>query len=587
MTILNKFIKLLKHTIHNVLHDTLNNIDFSNVYETIYKICSSKFGMQHHHDIQSIYVTLFDNIKSFIEEEVSKCIYDELDLNVDLKHINTIWYKYINKIYVLEEVFLYMYKDAVIYIDDCILKTYVLNTVYIKLWDTTILYKLGASINTKIESILNNVRENKNNLLTDITKIQLIELFKTYYKPRYINLIDFIYRKGVDFYNQLFKERCFDLQSFNYFILHYKGVELNIIDKYEFEYKNHKDYRLHRYVTDLTFSKISDINQFLEKHVITVFFDANINNFNNNYNKDDLTHIKLVFELTKNYGLPEHRKGLMTIIIKTLYREQSQQIDIGIDIDFYFKLIIIFKELNLYDTYGYLYSDYLKIQMIEDKDIETTLNTKINKMMQKNDLQVNQFPLLLKAINYDIFCLLYQKSLYKRVLIRNIHLELEISVILSLKQHKLFSRPLDVMIKDIQMTKSLDFIDSKLNITIGSKGMWPVNQTLTKIPDSFKSHSEHIESNYKTKYPNRHLSWYSVNAIIKFKSYELQLGCHYVDLLNRFNDNDSIKKESICYKTLNKKKIDNLVSIKLLIDEGDSYRINDEFTYSKKKINLL
>ena len=35
------------------------------------------------------------------------------------------------------------------------------------------------------------------------------------------------------------------------------------------------------------------------------------------------------------------------------------------------------------------------------------------------------------------------------------------------------------------------------------------------------------------------------------------------------------------------KKIDNLVSIKLLIDEGDSYRINDEFTYSKKKINLL
>ena len=99
--------------------------------------------------------------------------------------------------------------------------------------------------------------------------------------------------------------------------------------------------------------------------------------------------------------------------------------------------------------------------------------------------------------------------------------------------------------------------------------------------------AEHIESNYKTKYPNRHLSWYSVNAIIKFKSYELQLGCHYVDLLNRFNDTDSIKKDSICYKTLNKKKIDNLVSIKLLIDEGDSYRINDEFTYSKKKINLL
>ena len=183
MNILKKIIKLLKHTIHNVFHDTLNNIEFSTVYENIYKLCSSKFGMQQHSDIQSIYITLFDNIKYFIEEEVSKCIYHELDLNnIDLKQINNLWYKYINKIYVLEEVFLYMYKDAVIYLDDCLLKTYVLNTVYIKLWDTAILYKLGTSINTKIESILNNVRENKNNLLTTITKIQLIELFKIYYK---------------------------------------------------------------------------------------------------------------------------------------------------------------------------------------------------------------------------------------------------------------------------------------------------------------------------------------------------------------------------------------------------------------------
>jgi len=231
MNILKKFIKLLKHTIHNVLHDTLNNIEFSNVYENIYKICSTKFGMQQHSDIQSIYVTLFDIIKSFIEEEFSKCIYEELELNIDLKHINNLWYKYINKIYILEDIFVYMYKDAVIYLDDCFLKTYVLNTVYIKLWDTTILYKLGPSINTKIESILNNVRENKDNLLLNITKIQLIELLKTYYKPRYVNLIDFIYKKGIEFYNLLFIERCVDLQSFNYFILHYKSVELNIIDK--------------------------------------------------------------------------------------------------------------------------------------------------------------------------------------------------------------------------------------------------------------------------------------------------------------------------------------------------------------------
>jgi len=210
MNIFKKFIKLLKHTIHNVLHDTLNNIEFSTMYENIYKICSSKFGMEQHSDIQSIYVTLFDIIKSFIEEEVSKCIYDELDLDLDLKQINNLWYKYINKIYILEEIFVYMYKDASIYLDDCLLKTYVLNTVYIKLWDTTILYKLGPSINIKIESILNNVRENKNNLLTHITKIQLIELFKTYYKPRYINLIDFIYRKGVDFYKQIYSSDFLD-----------------------------------------------------------------------------------------------------------------------------------------------------------------------------------------------------------------------------------------------------------------------------------------------------------------------------------------------------------------------------------------
>ena len=585
MNILKKFIKLLKHTIHNVLHDTLNNIEFSNVYENIYKICSTKFGMQQHSDIQSIYVTLFDIIKSFIEEEFSKCIYEELDLDVDLKHINNLWYKYINKIYILEDIFVYMYKDAVIYLDDCFLKTYVLNTVYIKLWDTTILYKLGPSINTKIESILNNVRENKDNLLLNITKIQLIELLKTYYKPRYVNLIDFIYKKGIEFYNQLFIERCVDLQSFNYFILHYKAVEINIIDKYEFEYKNHKDYRLQRYITDLTFNQIIEINRFLEVHVTTVFFEINnnLNIFNDNYNKDDLTHIKILFELTTNYGLPYHRKGLMTIIIKTLHKNSSIQTDI----DFYFKVIAILKELNLYDTYGYLYSDYLKTQLIEDKDIETTLNTKINKMMQKNNSQVNSFYLLLKAINFDIFSLLYQKSLYKRLLIRNIHLDLESSFILSLKQQNLISRPIEVMIKDIHTSKSLNFIDSKLNLTIGSKGMWPVNQALSKIPDSFKSYSNHIESNYKKKYPNRQLSWHSLNAIIKFKSYELQIGCHYVDLLNKFNDTDSIKKESICYKTLNKKKLDNLVSIKLLIDEDDSYRINDEFTYTKKKINLL
>jgi len=555
------------------------------MYENIYKICSSKFGMEQHSDIQSIYVTLFDIIKSFIEEEVSKCIYDELDLDLDLKQINTVWYKYINKIYILEELFVYMYKDASIYLDDCLLKTYVLNTVYIKLWDTTILYKLGPSINIKIESILNNVRENKNNLLTHITKIQLIELFKTYYKPRYVNLIDFIYRKGIDFYNQLFIERCVDLQSFNYFILHYKSVELNIIDKYEFEYKNHKDYRLQRYITDLTFNQIIEINRFLEVHVTTVFFKINdVNDFNENYNKDDLNHIKILFELTKNYGLPEHRKGLMAIIIKTLHRDSSIQSDI--DIDFYFKVIVILKKLNMYDNYGYLYSDYLK-KVIEDKDIEITLNTKINKMMQKNDSQVNNFPLLLKAINFDIFSLLYQKALYKRVLIRNIYLDLESSFVRSLKHQNLISRPIEVMITDIQLTKSLDFIDSKLNLTIGSKGMWPVNQTLSKIPDSFKSHSNQVESNYKKKYPNRQLSWHSLNAIIKFKSYELQIGCHYVDLLNRFNETESIKKESICYKTLNKKKLDNLVSIKLLIDEEDSYRINDDFTYSKKKINLL
>ncbi len=589
MNILKKFIKLLKHTIHNVLHDTLNNIEFSNVYENIYKICSTKFGMQQHSDIQSIYVTLFDNIKSFIEDEFSKCIYDELDLDldldIDLKHINNLWYKYINKIYILEDIFVYMYKDAVIYLDDCFLKTYVLNTVYIKLWDTTILYKLGPSINTKIESILNNVRENKDNLLMNITKIQLIELFKTYYKPRYVNLIDFIYRKGIEFYNQLFIERCVDLQSFNYFILHYKAVEINIIDKYEFEYKNHKDYRLQRYITDLTFNQISEINRFLENHVTTVFFDTKINdlnNFNENYTRDDLTHIKILFELTKNYGLPDHRKGLVNIIIHVLHKNTS----IKKELDFYFKVITILKDLNIYDTYGYLYSDYLK-KVIEDIDIESTLNTKINKMMQKNDSQVNSFHLLLKAINFDIFSLLYQKSLFKRVLIRTIHLDLESSFVLSLKQHKLFFRPLDVMIKDIHTSKSLDFIDSKLNLTIGSKGIWPVNQALSNIPDSFKSYSNHVESNYKKKYSNRQLSWHSLNAIIKFKSYELQIGCHYVDLLNRFNDIDSIKKESICYKTLHKKKLENLVSIKLLIDDGDSYRINDDFTYSKKKINLL
>ena len=156
-----------------------------------------------------------------------------------------------------------------------------------------------------------------------------------------------------------------------------------------------------------------------------------------------------------------------------------------------------------------------------------------------------------------------------------------------MKENQLYSNPLKIMTNDIIS----EFV-SKHNIVIGTKGVWPINMNMNmnmNTPKSFEKCKNEFNKEYKEKYPNRNLHWNtnSINAVIKFKEYEIQIGGIYVDFLNYFNENDNIEKSKICFKTYNKKKIDNLVEIKLLFEDDKFYTINDNFSYNKKKINLL
>ena len=573
MNILSKFGKYLTHVVTNVLEKETMDEKYIEYYEHIYKTCSVQFNTDTK-NLYRIYTGLLEIIKLDIEILLIRTIFKEIDVsNFELDQIHDLWYTYFNKCIILEDIFIYLYEESKIYIPEYLHTKYNIRQVYIKLWENEIFNKIGLKIANKINDILNHIRLDDSKRYK---QINMINLYQNYYDLRYYNLIEFLHKKSIEFYTNLYEEKCVDLESFNKFYTKYFTKETELVSECNFIYKRQVDRRLLVYISDIClYYNVKKIKMFLKNYI-------------ENFTKNDICKINNLYVLkhTLNNILPKYnlkeQNNLIEILLYPIYDKINEN-DI---IKKVLKISEIFKYLFENSKYNHLFIDFYKERYGESFiDIENKLNIQMNKLIQKQDQSVFHFIPIIKLLNFEDFSILYKKSLYKRILIGRTNHLFEKQLFCYMKENQLYSNPLKIMTNDIQN----EFV-SKHNIVIGTKGVWPINMNMNmETPKSFEKCKNEFNKEYKEKYPNRNLYWNtnSINAVIKFKEYEIQIGGIYVDFLNYFNENDNIEKSKICFKTYNKKKIDNLVEIKLLFEDDKFYTINDKFSYNKKKINLL
>jgi hypothetical protein len=583
MKIIDKFSKYLKHVIHDVLDNDIDQDKFIEYYEHIYKACACDFNVETRW-LYSIYLSLLENIKMNIEDKITEKVYEEINNNKskldidDIDTINNVWYKYLSKCNSLNDIFIYLLDESKIYLEDYVTSNYKIIDIYKKLWNNKLFNNSGFTTCIIISDYITDIRLG----LKQYKEIKIIELIKIFYQNRYSNLLTYIYKKGLEFYNTLYDKECIDLETLFTFYNKYIKNEKYIIDKYHFINGKHPDHRLLVYITDLClFHKRKKLDKYILNYVCNLF------DIKGEYIDSKIELFKNVLDTIISKYVLNEKENIINLIIEPLHKilcefEKHNLINTIIRIG------EVFTKLFSNNKFNYLYINFYK-QKYRDKFNDNSLikqiNTQLNKDIQKDDNKALNLIPIIKLLDFEEFSIIYKKSLYKRILIGRTSYLFEKLVYCYMKQNQLYSNSLNIMVNDI-CKGSLSF---KNNIVIGTKGVWPINTNISKTPKSFNNCKNEIEKKYKEEYPNRNLYWNnsSINAIIKFKEYEIQIGGIYVDFLNYFNENDSIKKTDICFKTYNKKKINNLVEIKLLIDNGKFYSINDNFVYNKKKINLL
>ena len=213
MNILSKFGKYLTHVVTNVLEKETMDEKYIEYYEHIYKTCSVQFNTDTK-NLYRIYLGLLEIIKLDIEILLIRTIFKEIDvLNFELDQIHDLWYTYFNKCIILEDIFIYLYEESKIYIPESLHTKYNIRNIYIKLWENEIFNKLGLKIANKISDILNNIRLDDSKRYK---QINMINLYQNYYNLQYYNLIDFLNKKGIEFYTNLYQEN-YNIEDYSNF----------------------------------------------------------------------------------------------------------------------------------------------------------------------------------------------------------------------------------------------------------------------------------------------------------------------------------------------------------------------------------
>ena len=590
--------KLLKH-INYVIKATLApinskndyNYDSDSIYKNIEYMCLSKFNIStktpelEKQELNSIYSYILNSIINDIYTHLTHSVLEELDItNFKLEEVYTVWYYYYEKNNFLKDFFIYLYKESEIYIEPYKMELYDLDKLYIKIWDglfTKFFMKLMEKINTNI----NQHRINKTIIIDNKTQTTL-DLLQTFHHTKYKNLLENYNKGSCKFYDDKLSN-CTNLKELCSFVTDSLYIEKNIIHMYRLKYADNCDYNYNIY-----------------NYIIDISFSNNINIKNIKFIKDalkinDYESIKILFKMMKTYI----NKTILIDIIKQFLYIFSYKIKENLDknrdtifktlLEEFGKFNIIFYE-NI-ENINILCSEIKKYINTFIEEPEKELNIILNKLLQKKSKEVLNYTQLINILDTELFETIYKKQLSKRVMIGRYNIELENELMKRFQYNKIPINKIKIMLNDITnsiiINNTLSFNQKTVNVNIiyGAKGIWPLNTNIIPLPLEFTKNKKEIEDNYKTYYKNRHLKWntHLINAIVTYKTYEIQIGGIYVDFLNKFNEADQIKKTEIDYKLYRKDKIKKLVYITLLIDEDGYYKINDDFTYPKKKINLL
>ena len=601
MYFIKKFIKQLNHIIFIGLNDITDNNDYLVLYNNIYEVCSNKFYIEHNTEqitkIIDIYTTLLENIKKEFNDTIYNKIMDDFNVNdFTIEDVVVIFNNYNEKIKNIEALLVYFYSSAEEFIPKYKLQNYEIKALYIFLWNANIFNKISLTLTNKICDVFNGIRKNNYNK-ESVYLNSILYLFSNNFSRRYTQLINNITQKSIIFYSDLYNKECTNLKLLNIFFNKYSEIENNIIKQYNYKCKKQKDYRVLTHINKICYwDNIVNLKKLIKTYII------NIKNSKNEYDYEEIEIINLFYINLRKFILPGTIEIIIDEIVKPLHDiiilDKQDIYSTIIEINYLYNILFVYNTTNLNtNTNKYTGSTLFKntyliyVNTIIDKTtIENDINTIINKLMQKNSEDVFKYLCILDFLDYELMETLYKKSLSKRIISGRYNLNLERTFINEIKNNNVFR--IKKMLSDVNSSRILfnDNNDNNLNLVIATKGIWPFgSNNQIYIPKSFEKTKNSIEEKYKIKYPNRSLEWNTniLNAIVKYKKYELQIGGIYVDFLNMFNETDYIYKSNIDYTLYNKKKIKKFVDIKLIFEDDEKYTINDNFTYSKKKIILL
>ena len=604
MYFIKKFIKQLNHIIFIGLNDITDNNEYLVLYNNIYEVCSNKFyiehNIEHNTKITEIYNILLENIKKEFNDTIYNKIMDEFNVNdFTIEDVVVIFNNYNEKIKNIEAILVYFYSSAEEFIPKYNLQNYEIKSLYIFLWDADIFNKISLRLTNNICDVFNVVR--KNNYNKDSVYLNsILYLFSNNFSRRYTQLINTITQKSISFYTNLYNQECTDLKSLNVFFNKYSKIETNIIEQYNYKSKKLKDYRVISHINKICYwDNIENLKKYIKTYII------NIKNSKNEYDYEEIEVINIFYINLRKFILPGTIEIIIDEIVKPLHNiiilDKQDIYSTIIEINYLYNILFVNKSNTNSNTntcstlFKNTYLIYIDT-IIDKTTIENDINTIINKLMQKNSEDVFKYLCILDFLDYELMETLYKKSLSKRIISGRYNLNLERNFINEIKNNNVFR--IKKMLSDVNNTQILlnennenneNNLDS-LNLVIGTNGIWPFgSNNQIYIPKSFEKTKNSIEEKYKLKYPNRNLEWNTniLNAIVKYKKYELQIGGIYVDFLNMFNETDNIYKTNIDYTLYNKKKIKKFVDIKLILEDDEKYTINDNFSYTKKKIILL
>ena len=207
----------------------------------------------------------------------------------------------------------------------------------------------------------------------------------------------------------------------------------------------------------------------------------------------------------------------------------------------------------------------------------------------KKDIFSDYFKLLI-YVNKELFMVHYIKYLCKRIINKKYKIDTEYDYYKKMIGYELEDiYKVEIILGDIVVNKTivplLEIYDCITDIMVVRKEIWPI-KIKENIPNSFVSEYRKIKAIYETTFENKKLFINTdlLRCDIVFNGYTLNVKGYMVDILLMFNENDTIKKESI--KMNIQKFIQKFIKIGLVKDCGEFYHINDSFNFPRKHIKI-